>query len=625
MGTDKKRKVDLLLVIQDASSRVQYRNMIEDMELNVHVCMADCGSTAIEKIAENDFGCLVLDSILPDMPAKNILAAAREDSKSIIPSVVFTTEPNETDRLKLLEAGVSDFISKDECTPELLRISILYALIRNEYSKSQQNYEQALVLLKHKSVIELAICKEKQELKEANSKLHFMAMHDALTSLPNRLMLLEHLDHSLQYAKRNRTKLAVLYIDLDRFKLVNDSLGHDIGDQVLLSVVHRIKGQVRRSDILARVGGDEFVLLIDKVKGNKEIEIITQKINRALAKPIVLDDEAIYMSASIGVDILEKNHQSAEMLIKRAAKAMYQAKTNGRNDYVIYSEDLITSTVSELSLNQKLHNALKNNELELYYQPKVNSVTFEVEGAEALLRWINPSHGESPSVFIPIAEESNLILDIGQLVMEQACEQLARWKHTIFQDLTLSVNVSSRQFIRKKVIDVCQNCISQSDIDPRLLELEVTERVVFESVNANRSDFSKLKDIGLSISIDDFGTGFSSLSYLKNFPFDVIKIDGSFIRDLPSDRYSKAIISSILHMTEGLGLKAIAECVENKSQFEHLRDAGCNSIQGFYFSKPLPVSEFELWVQKHQQLVDYKRKVLPNNMLQPATQSLRFQ
>jgi EAL domain-containing protein (putative c-di-GMP-specific phosphodiesterase class I) len=315
------------------------------------------------------------------------------------------------------------------------------------------------------------------------------------------------------------------------------------------------------------------------------------------------------MTVSIGIDILSNSNQSAESLLKRADIAMCQAKSNGRNDDVVFSQDLNYQRMSQLSMTQKLHRAIKNKELQLYYQPKINVETYQVEGAEGLLRWVNHTDSLSPDVFIPVAEESDLILEIGQLVIEQACAQIARWKHSPLAGLSVSVNVSSRQFIKNRVTEICHSNIDQWNINPSQLELEVTERTVFESVSSNRSDFAVLKDLGITISIDDFGTGYSSLNYLKQFPFDIIKIDGSFVSDLPSDRFSTAIVSGILHMTQNLNLKSIAEGVENRSQFELLRELGCDSVQGFYFNRPLPVLDFENWVFQHQELAVHRNPI----------------
>jgi diguanylate cyclase (GGDEF)-like protein len=546
---------------------------------------------------------------LKDQVVTYLLQNLKEQLGDDVPIIVIVPEPDQRLESGFMNVGVTDFINRNECTPSLFRLSVLHGLIHNQYATSDQNYEQALLLLKHKAVVELSVCEERQKLEDANVRLHYMSMHDTLTKLPNRTMLLEHLQRSLLLAKRNACKLAVLHIDLDKFKNVNDSLGHDVGDQVLLVAVNRIKSQVRESDILSRIGGDEFVLLVEKIQTAEEVKQISRKLIEVFDSPIVLDREEIYMSTSIGIDILSESNQSAESLLKRADIAMCQAKTNGGNDAVVFSQDLNHRSLSQLSLTQKLHRAIKNNELQLFYQPKVNAETYQVEGAEGLLRWVHSSDSLSPDVFIPVAEESDLILEIGQLVIEQACAQIARWQKTSLASLSISVNISSRQFIKNRVTDICRNSINQHNINPSQLELEVTERTVFESVSSNRSDFAILKDLGITISIDDFGTGYSSLNYLKQFPFDIIKIDGSFVHDLPSNRFSTAIISGILHMTKNLNLKSIAEGVENRSQFEELRLLGCESVQGFYFSRPLPVVEFEKWVDQHQELAAYRNDI----------------
>ncbi len=608
----------LLLVEDCKSARLAYRAMIEHMGLNVSVTEAEDGAAAIREMTSRDFGCVILDYELPDMTANYILARVQEGPTLKTPVIVLTQHTDKNLDLELLEAGASSFLSKADCTPQLLKKTILYALVRKRYHESQANYENALTQIQHQAKTEALVNKEKEQLHEANKKLGYLSLHDGLTKLPNREMFLEHLNRAHKLAKRNASRLAVLFVDLDKFKNVNDSLGHDVGDQLLLSVVHRIRKLIRDSDIFARLGGDEFVLLIDRMGNAQQMEgvakKIAQKIVREIAKPFLLDGEEVYVSASVGIDTLNSAGKSPQLLVKNAHRAMYQAKENGRNGLVVFSALKLHNGPSELTLTQKLHSALKHNEFELYYQPKIDIHSHQVVGAEALIRWQDQQWKDQsgaimPGVFIPVAEDSDLILDIGELVLEQACRQISLWSDSMFNSLIISVNVSSRQFTKNKIVEACLSCIDKHNIAPERLELEVTERTVLENAKTNRADFDLLRELGISISIDDFGTGFSSLSCLQKFPFDIIKIDASFIAELSTSKSSTAIVSSIINMTQQLGLHVIAEGVETRTQLDLLKQMECDQVQGYYFSQPLAVAAFEQWVENYQQLLASKQKV----------------
>jgi diguanylate cyclase (GGDEF)-like protein len=431
-----------------------------------------------------------------------------------------------------------------------------------------------------------------QQRKRMEDRVNHMAFHDELTSLPNRLMLSQRLEQALSRQRRAGTQLAILFLDLDRFKVINDSLGHEIGDVLLRQVAERLRAQSREGDTVARMGGDEFVVLIENHENLADIATRAQRLVEQLSAPYVLGTKDCHVTVSIGISIFPADGSDAPALLKAADVAMYRAKDTGRNSYLFYSAAMNVHTVERLELESDLRHALERREFLLYYQPKVEVATGLITGIEALLRWKHPRRGlVSPMEFIPLAEETGLIVPIGEWVLATACAQTKAWQDQGLPNLDVAVNLSARQFADPMLLPKLTQIISDSGLDPLNLELEITESLVMSHGATVVAVLQKLKAIGVRIAIDDFGTGYSSLAYLKRFPIDTIKVDRSFIRDIPADPGDKQITRAIIAMAHSLRLRVVAEGVETAAQLKFLRNLRCDTVQGYFLHRPLPEAE----------------------------------
>ncbi len=433
------------------------------------------------------------------------------------------------------------------------------------------------------------------ERKRAEDNILHQAYHDALTNLPNRVLFKDRLEQSLAFARRlKHRKVAVLFIDLDRFKLVNDSLGHAVGDQLLQRVAQRLSEVGRQSDTLARLGGDEFTFLLPDVDHVEEATVVADKVLAALKQPFVIGGRDIFVSASIGISMYPDDGADVETLMKHADTAMYRVKKQGRNGFHIYTSALDQHSQRRLELESQLHTALERQQLVLHYQPQFDLVEGRIRGVEALIRWQHPELGMiSPAEFIPLAEESGLIVPIGAWVLETACRQAHAWKEAGFPDLVMSVNLSVRQFFGEDIVRQVMQAIDDYRLAAHVLELEITESVAMEDVPYTIRTLESLAASGLRLAIDDFGTGYSSLSQLRKMPVGILKIDRSFVQDITTNPDDAAIVNAVITMAHRLGLKVIAEGVESQAQLAHLREQQCDFAQGFLFSRPLPVAELE--------------------------------
>jgi diguanylate cyclase (GGDEF)-like protein/PAS domain S-box-containing protein len=435
--------------------------------------------------------------------------------------------------------------------------------------------------------------------RRAEDRIHHLAHFDDLTGLTNRSMFGQRLEHAIAQARRNGWTLAIIFLDLDHFKNINDTLGHGAGDSVLREVASRLRGCLRESDTIGRLGGDEFVVLLEATSLPTKSAVVAQKLLDAVAKPFFIDGQDFHLSASIGISAFPSDSEDLQGLLKCADIAMYRAKEQGRNNYQFYSAQMNVRTVERLAMESGLRRALECEEFVLHYQAKVNLNTQRIVGTEALLRWRHPSDGLiPPAKFIPIAEESGLIVPIGEWVLRTACAQSKSWQQEGLPSHCIAVNLSSRQFAHEQLLEDVESMLRQTALDPTALELEITESMVMQNPERAAKLLSKLKATGVIVSIDDFGTGYSSLSYLKRFPIDSLKIDRSFIQDLPHDSEDVAITQAVIVMAHSLGLKVIAEGVENGSQAEFLRKCGCDEAQGYYFSMPVPAQEFARLLRK---------------------------
>jgi diguanylate cyclase (GGDEF)-like protein/PAS domain S-box-containing protein len=442
------------------------------------------------------------------------------------------------------------------------------------------------------------------ERKAAEEKIQYLAFYDPLTRLPNRRLLLDRLNQALVASARNGRSGALLFIDLDNFKNLNDTLGHDIGDMLLQQVTQRLESCIRTGDTVARLGGDEFVVMLlnmsnDALEAAAQTEVIGEKILAALGRPYQLATYTYHCTASVGVTMLDNNQQSTEDLMKQADIAMYQAKKSGRNTLRFFDRQMQENISARVSLENELHNALEFRQFHLYYQIQVDS-THRPLGAEALIRWIHPQRGlVSPFHFIPLAEESGLILPIGHWVLETACARIRQWEQdALMRDLVVAVNVSAKQFRQTDFVAQVQSVVQHHGINPSRLKLELTEGMLLENIEETIATMYALNELGVKFSLDDFGTGYSSLQYLKRLPLDQIKIDQSFVRDITSDPNDAAIVQTIIAMAEALGLSVVAEGVETETQREFLELRGCTHFQGYLFGKPVPVDQFEAMIRQ---------------------------
>jgi diguanylate cyclase (GGDEF)-like protein/PAS domain S-box-containing protein len=453
--------------------------------------------------------------------------------------------------------------------------------------------------------------------KQAEERVRHLAHYDELTGLPNRSMFNQRLSHALAQAKRGDRPLAVLFIDLDRFKNINDTLGHEAGDRVLREVADRLRACLRESDTIGRLGGDEFVVLIAEFPEPLQVAAVAQKILAAAARPLVIETQEFHITASIGISTYPDDSADMQSLLKNADIAMYRAKERGKNNYQFYSAQMNVHTLERVALESNLRRALERDEFLLHYQPKVDIHSGCITGMEALLRWQQPGKLLIPPVqFIPLAEETGLIVPIGEWVLMTACTRTKTWQELGLAPLCIGVNLSPRQFAHERLLQDVSRVLNDTGLDPASLELEITESMVMHNPDQAVKLLSKLKDMGIQLSIDDFGTGYSSLNYLKRFPLDSLKIDRSFIQDLPGNSDDAAITRAIIAMAHSLRLKVIAEGVETEQQLSFLREHGCDEMQGYYFSKPLPENEFVVLLRQHARRGEVgagvqERKLLP--------------
>lgn len=430
--------------------------------------------------------------------------------------------------------------------------------------------------------------KDVTDSKFAEERIEYLAYHDDLTTLPNRSSFSRFLNHGIRQAHRHGTGVALLFIDLDRFKNINDTLGHESGDLLLREVGERLKQCVRQSDTVARLGGDEFIVLLEDLGESERVAVVAGKILAGIARPFDIFGQEVHVTASVGISIYPEDGKDEQTLMKHADIAMYHAKQEGKNNYQFHTELMNTHSVERAALESSLRGALDRREFQLHYQPKVEIKSGRITGVEALIRWRHPELGDvSPVRFIPIAEETGLIVQIGQWVLRTACLQNKAWQDQGLPRLCVAVNLSARQFSNEDLLVDVASTLKETGLDPAFLELEITESMIMHNVDKAVQLLVKLKSMGVRLAIDDFGTGYSSLSNLKRFPLDTIKVDRTFIGDIPSDADDMAITSAIIAMGRSLALTVVAEGVETEEQLDFLREHACDEYQGYYFSKPI--------------------------------------
>jgi diguanylate cyclase (GGDEF)-like protein/PAS domain S-box-containing protein len=458
--------------------------------------------------------------------------------------------------------------------------------VRFVFQQAEAIHDEGNIVSLHGTVQDIT------ERKAHEAQIEFLANHDALTHLPNRNLLSERIGQAVALAQRDGQHVVVMILDLDRFKFINDSFGHHIGDGVLKAVASRLTRAVRECDTVARLGGDEFVVMLPSVAAPHGAEVVAQKLLDGLIQPLQIEGHELHLTMSIGISIFPEDGVNSEILLKTADAALYIAKDKGKNCFQVYTRQMGVQVDEQAELVNALNHAVARNELDIHYQPKVDLKTGVVSGVEALLRWRRPGIGLiSPEIFIPLAELTGLIVPIGDWVLRQACMQAKAWHDVGHTNLTVAVNISARQFRLNNMQELVRSALAQSGLDARFLELELTESVLMHDKEAAVRVLQQLKEIGVVLTLDDFGTGYSSLSYLKEFPIDVIKIDKSFINDVANSADGASLTRSIISMAQSLHLTTVAEGVETEEQLSFLNINQCDIMQGYYFSRPLPAGE----------------------------------
>ena len=430
------------------------------------------------------------------------------------------------------------------------------------------------------------------ERKQAEELINFQAYHDLLTHLPNRALLKDRLGLAITHARRNKRKLAAMFLDLDRFKLVNDTLGHNMGDRLLKAVANRLQSCLRGGDTLSRFGGDEFTLLLPEVRTRDDVVVIAEKILDRLNEPFVIDGHELFVGASIGIAMYPEAGETGETLVQNADIAMYHVKSRGKNGYQFFSDEMNHQFSTRLSLEREIRNALIQGEFEVFYQPQVALADGRITGVEALVRWRHAIRGMiEPAEFLPLAEETGLIMQIDEYVQQQAFHDVAAWRRNGLGEIQLSVNLTSMQIEQEKFVDRFIGALEESGLPADAVKLEITESTLMQDIEVIIPKLKEVQNLGARIAIDDFGTGYSSLAYLQQFPINTLKIDRSFVGDIRADESGASIVDAIVAMARGLKLDLVAEGVENRTQLRYLKDQGCEEVQGFIFSPAVPANE----------------------------------
>jgi diguanylate cyclase (GGDEF)-like protein len=472
-----------------------------------------------------------------------------------------------------------------------------------EIRDSSRHFEARFVACGTEEVV--AIVRDITERKRAEERIRFLAYYDEITGLPNRQLFNETLNHALGVARRYHHVAAVLYLDVDRFKRFNDTLGHRTGNLLLQEIAARIAASVRSSDAIARfgaaeetrpsvarLGGDEFTVLVNEIQRVEDAALVARRILDCFGEPVTVEGRQLYTTCSIGIAVFPTDGEDADTLLKNADTAMYHAKETGRNNYQFYSESMNATALERLSLETMLRQAVDRDELRLYYQPQINLLTGKISGVEALLRWHHPELGLiGPAAFISLAEETGLIVPMGEWALRTACAQNKAWQEAGLPPIRVAVNLSAQQFREAGVAKMVEQALTDTGLVPEYLEIEITESIAMADGARTVTTLSQLKAIGITMALDDFGTGYSSLAYLKRFPIDTLKIDRSFVRDLAENPDDAAIATAILALARTLQLDVVAEGVESEAQLEFLRKAGCTTGQGYLFARPAPAEE----------------------------------
>jgi diguanylate cyclase (GGDEF)-like protein len=561
----------ILIVDDEIVSRYTVEILLESEGYNL--VFAENGEEALKKAIELIPDLMLLDVMMPGMNGFQVCQQLRANPRlAELPVVMVTALDDRESRLQGLEVGADDFMSKP--------------------------FDQAELRARVRTITRL---NRYRRLVETEEQLAFLANYDVLTGLPNRTLLLERTQQAIGHASSIPQGIVILFIDLDGFQIINDSLGHELGDSVLKEAAHRLTEELPKNTTIARLGGDEFAVMQEVSDPLKTGSYIAQCLLEKLSKPINLNDHDIVITSSIGISVYPNDGENSLILLKNANTAMSRAKSHGKNNYQFFTAEMNTAALERLILENQLRKVLIQNELKVYYQPLVELSSGKIMGVEALLRWQHPTQGLlSPTKFIPIAEEMGLISQIGEWVLRTACYQTQNWLKQGFL-LQISVNVSGKQFQQPNLLEIIKNVLHETELSPTQLELELTESILMQEGKGSEDHcftiLSHLQDLGVQIAIDDFGTGYSSFSYLKRFPLNTLKIDRSFVKDICHNSDDAAITSAIIAMAHGLQLNVVAEGVENSEQVAFLHLRHCEVGQGFLFSRPQPAEQITQLLQ----------------------------
>ena len=547
----------VVLADDDPSIRLMVRHVLESEDFDI--VEASDGLEAIKAVEKHHPALILLDAVMPGIDGFTTCQQIKEKGHTDIPVMMITGLDDDASVERAYEVGAIDFITKP----------IKWAVLKHRV----------------KSVVSKVI---------AERKVQLLAYQDSLTSLPNRLLFADRLEQAIVRSERSRTSMALMLIDIDDFKLVNDSFGHDAGDKLIKAVGQLISKSLRRADTIARLGGDEFAVIIEGIESAEDAISIADNLTTILEHNVRLDDQETYTSASIGIAVYPDDGKDSRTLLKNADTAMFRAKENGRHCFQFYKPEMSVNAMERLELENSLKAAFEDDEFVIHYQPVIDIHKNEIACVEALLRWQHPEKGMiQPEEFVDVIEDCGLILALGEWMINSVCKQLRIWQDAGLKEQNVSINLAARQFAEQDLVAVFKQAIAEYDIDASSLSVEITELTLIDNLGEVESTLKKLREMGMKVLLDDFGTGYASLAYLKEFPVDIVKIDRDFVAGIPDNREDSAIVEAISGLTRGLRLALLAEGVENERQLDMLKGLGCQYGQGYYWSKAIPGDEYE--------------------------------
>jgi diguanylate cyclase (GGDEF)-like protein len=547
----------VILADDDPSIRLMVRHVLESEDFDI-VEAAD-GLEAINAVKKYHPALILLDAVMPGIDGFTTCQQIKDSGHADIPVMMITGLDDDASVERAYEVGAIDFITKP----------IKWAVLKHRV----------------RSVVAKVVAERKVEL---------LAYRDSLTDLPNRLLFADRLEQSVIRAERSRTSMALMLVDIDDFKLVNDSFGHDAGDKLIKAVGKLISRSLRRADTIARLGGDEFAVIIENIDSPEDAISIADNLTTILEHNVRLDDQETYTSASIGISVYPDDGKDARSILKNADTAMFRAKENGRHCFQFYKPEMSVNAMERLDLENSLKAAFENDEFLIHYQPIIDIHENEISGVEALLRWQHPDKGMiQPEDFVSALEDSGLIIALGEWLISSVCKQMSLWQDAGLKGQNISINLAARQFQDQDLVALFTKAIAENNIEGSSLSVEVTECTLIDNLGGVETTLKKFRDMGIKVMLDDFGTGYASLAYLKNFPVDVVKIDPEFVAEIPENPGDAAVVDAIAGLTHGLKLDLLAEGVETESQLKRLKSIGCNYGQGYYWSKALPGDEYE--------------------------------